>query len=270
MKARNLPLLVKVQLWLAGFLCLVQLAEADTINLLTPPGSDKVEGNTQVTWEEYSSRFQQVFDASLFKSIMPQGGWIQSVYLRADGPTVPPHAGILSGAEISLSTTTKAVDSLSPVFADNIGSDVKVLLSRSQRIDFSASGINANGVRSYGPEFDYDPSAFPPSDSTFFYDPSKGNLLMDFKDVSPTRGGGQSSLLSLDGVVSPAMSSVFSDFTHGGGPISGTLSSKGLVMLFQVTPVPEPSGLVLCGLGIIGITLLNHCRSNRKHSNVTL
>ena len=114
-----------------------------------------------------SWRYQQVYGAADFarlgSSMMVTGltlvGSLTGNYCQYD-VTLP-------NVQINLSTTTAAPDSLSPVFANNVGTDAITVLSGSLHITFNPitgdSGINI---------------AFP---SAFYYDPTRGNLLMDIR-----------------------------------------------------------------------------------------
>src|SRR5439155_473356 len=69
-------------------------------------------------------RLQQVCDASQFSAIAPSGGWINAIYFRVDG-------GVFTATDpsmqVNLSTTSKGPDGLSSVFAENVGSDDKIV-----------------------------------------------------------------------------------------------------------------------------------------------
>ena len=78
-------------------------------------------------------------------------------------------------ARLSLSTTAKAPDGLSTVFADNIGADETVVFDGDASVSSAAVGTPAK-------DFDV---AFPLA-RPFVYDPSKGNLLLEIRAYSPS------------------------------------------------------------------------------------
>ena len=89
---------------------------------------------------------------------------------------------------------------------------------------------------------------------------------MDFENVRPRAGVGHGSFLTLVAVTSPVMASVSGGYNpNDPNPTHGTLASKGLVMLFQVVPVPGPSAVAICGLGVAGLAWHSY-RKNRGHT----
>jgi hypothetical protein len=239
----------------------VRVARADWTYLYLP--SEAVihhQGNLVIDPGTVSGTYQQLFDSSLFSPAAAGGILIQTVEFRPslsglDG------AGDLDGVRIEFSTTSKSVDSLSPVFSDNIGTDNQLFWSEGQRTRFLhgqfAAGDPFAGTMGWSP-------AFPVlAANGFLYDPSKGNLLMTVHNLhipSPV-------ISRFDGVRgSPAMASVRSS---GPNAVSGTVSSDALVtLLIGVAIVPEPSTAVLLSVGLVLVCGLSRHRLNSKERNV--
>jgi hypothetical protein len=79
----------------------------------------------------------------------------------------------------------------------------------------------------------------------FVYDPSKGNLLLDFYNGAPIAPL-QSGVYGLQSI------STFGDSVSVqgglGNSLAGELSTAGLITRFEYTPVPEPNGFIFVAL----------------------
>src|SRR5207247_4807945 len=134
------------------------------------------------------------------------------------------------GASVSLSTTLRGPDNLSPVFADNVGPDRVTVFTGS--LGFGAA---------------YQPGASPQPlaenitlTTPFYYSPSQGNLLVDIRGVSGHvffTGD-----LDAESTTGDAVSRVlaFSNLAT-----TGTADTLGLVTGFNITVVPEPTAWLL-------------------------
>src|ERR1041384_5807864 len=178
-------------------------------------------------------RYQEVFSASAFSAI-PFGGSITGLAFRLScqqgelcqvltQPTL----------QISFSTTTKAPDSLSSTFSDNVGADVTTV--------FGPGDATFSGT----------PQITLPLMHPFAYDPRRGNLLMD---IRVTRGISTPAVRAASGS-GDAASSVYAIGPTGADSASGTIDTLGLYTGFLVTPVPEPSTIWLLGAGLFGISV---------------
>src|SRR6202011_1478767 len=118
-------------------------------------------------------RYQQVFDASQFSRLSPGGGLINRIAFRGHGPGVP-FTGTVAQLQINLSTTSKSPDGLSSTFAQNVGADDTQVFSGpfQTAITFNGDPGNFEVVVNFT--------------TPFFYNPSKGNLLLDIRN---TEGG---------------------------------------------------------------------------------
>lgn len=216
---------------------------AGDIAIRTPPSSAGVEGDTRLISTAMGPRYQQLFDASYFSNLLPGGGWIRGIYFRADinsDSTI----GIASSTQITFSTTTKDADSLSPLFDENVGSDNRVFFSAGRSDTVALTVDQSQSPQSFAARFDADRDG---ADGRFFYDPAKGNLLMDIQGLQIDLPPGKR--LIFDATTLPGHTAVRYQFP--GGTERGALSSASLAVLFVVTPVPEPSVYAFIGLGAI-------------------
>jgi hypothetical protein len=216
-----------------------------------------VEGNnrssTPFSGGSFHYRYQQVFAASQFSGIVQGGGWINGMILRSDGGESLGGPGYsIQSLQINFSTTSKLPDSLSSTFADNVGPDDTIVFGPANR------GAGALYETGSSPQPFYELQAIRFS-TPFFYDPLQGNLLLDIRKDAESTGSG-----SFDGelVLGDSISRVLG-FTDSSTAF--LTDSFGLVVDFQVTPVPEPSAaifLVVCALSL-GVSAL---KGRRKGS----
>ena len=129
--------------------------------------------------------------------------------------------------QISLSTTTRSPDNLSTTFADNVGRDNTTVLSGPLTL-FSPSGT------------DWDIRIL--FNQPFFFDPNAGNLLMDVRLFS----GAPTTVFDAQESFGDSISSIFAVDVNS--PTATTITTRGLVAGFLITPVPEPGTLAFLGL----------------------
>jgi hypothetical protein len=212
-----------------------------------PPGHFSTDGNSvsiiPFTGSSNSVRFQQVFDAEGF---IAQGGnapyLIRSISFREDEARQRFFFSHFPDFQINLSTTSRSIDGLSPIFSENVGVDDTSIIPR---------GPFELGVRS-GPSFGVIINLPRP----FLYDPSQGNLLLDVRNFGGggtawADGGFGPAYIDASNVVGDRVSSVFGTVNA----LSGNTSSMGLVTQFEITLVPEPSTLALFGIGLGALVL---------------
>ena len=231
-------------------------ARADYIPIFTPPNALTHPGNLELV-PYYFPTYQQIFDASLFSAIPAGGGRIRGLNFRASVSSGQVE-GMLTGIIVEFSTTTRTVDSLSPIFSENLGLDNQVYWA-GQTTSFTA-GHNAQGEQTWGLHFPVAPG------KGFAYDPAKGNLLMTIHNLYvPT----DQHRIGLDGIRGSALTA--SVQSENANAISGIVSSDALVVwLAMFELVPEPSSLLLLGLASgFGWKLLR-TNSSRKERDVAI
>jgi hypothetical protein len=161
----------------AAALALPPRAGATTTNHVVPSAQAGTEASNANAFPfncsggGYSSmRYQQLYNKGDFSA----GGEISAVSFRPDGtfgsafgPTTLP------GVTVTLSTSPKAMGSISTTFADNVGSDVVTVYSGDLTLSSAFSGSPPPQSRSFDVTI--------PLQQHFNYDSTAGNLLLDIK-----------------------------------------------------------------------------------------
>jgi len=178
-------------------------------------------------------RYQQVYQAGDFLSAMPQGGRIVQLAFRIEETLPNETEGNISRIQIDLSTTQRGVNSLSPVFAENIGPDDTTV--------FGPSSIYLSGRRG---QFDFVFQFTTP----FVYDPRAGNLLMDVRNYSGAIIPMFRSPPAVDAVEGGTSSRIFNPDVNAS--TANFVDSIGAITQFTFTPVPEPSGALLATIAL--------------------
>jgi hypothetical protein len=244
-------------LWVSG-----GVARGDAI--ASPYGMGDQLGNSNIIapFDPWSpTRTQQVYASTDFSSLKgPQ--YIDSIVYQSGQ-----FGAALQNMTIAMSTTNKPVDGLSPVFADNTGSDSQTVYQGTLPI-FSAQPVGRG------------PGAFNlviNLQHPFLYDPSKGNLLVDITNPSPEKtsflDGGRPNLVAQDvqgdstsrvlGYIGPYSSNnpySVGDLSHGHPDTLGLVTqfvTGGPDPIPQpaIPPVvPEPNSLIV--LSFVGVSTL--------------
>jgi hypothetical protein len=217
--------------WL--FFLIVQLNANQGFGALVPSDS-ALEANSS-SFAPFSfppKRMQQVYFAGDLINFDPDAiTRFDRLYFRLDTPNGTTLSGFPFDLQIRMSTTTRAVDSLSPVFAENIGVDETVVFSGS--VSWSTFHQPSISPQFFDLRIDLQ--------QPFFYQPSMGNLLIDFNVTNSLIQSQIDAWNRLGDSVSSVVGEV--------GAASGTPSTLGLVTFFDATIVPEPSTYILISLG---------------------
>lgn len=141
--------------------------------------NDRDDG-TVIPWVDGgTSRYQQVYAAAMYRTygLPAEGAFLNSISFRSACTARSGWAA--TNLQINASTTVRGPDSLSRNFAENVGpDDFKVLFKRPQ-LTVSTSGQCSSSQDLAGR-----------LDASFFYNPSKGNLLLDFRNHGTRYGTG--------------------------------------------------------------------------------
>lgn len=179
--------------------------------------------------------YQQVYAARAFPGLLPTGGAFINVLAlnRGDCGHVSPFPGqVATNTTITFSTTTRGPDELSMSFAQNLGPDALVV-TNGMRVSTSSERTSCTN-----PEHSIVNSIFLPI--PFFYNPLKGNLLMDLKSsgiIDPFQSG------RFDPAVADAQNLVGDDvsriYSHSlSSAIAEFSDTTGLVSFFEFLPIP--------------------------------
>jgi len=203
-----------------------------------------------------SVRYQQVYGASDFS----YGGSPEYLITQISfeyGPSSGVIDVVLPNVQIWFSTTPRQVDSLSPVFGNNIGPNNTLVYSGQLHL-FWQQPIGAYAFHI-------------PLQQPFLYDWRGGNLLMDVRNyqgvppltVPPYDRSFVSSDILGDGVSRTMAFDVNSS-------IASFADTAGLFTAFTVTGVPEPSSALLFLAGLSALVLLTWRRRARIQTNCGL
>jgi len=215
---------------------------ARAVFIVSPAAQATTEGNVSngfpfniTDFGLNSQRYQQVYLASEFAGVRgPQ--FVTQIAFRPDATTGGAFSGTFPNIQINLSTTPRGPDGLSTTFADNVGANDTVVSSGPLTLSSAFAGPAA------GPKaFDIVINLLAP----FLYDPAAGNLLLDVRNF----GGGRTTAFDAQTTTGDPTSRAFTMTANGVNDATGTLDTDGLVTRFDLTPVPEPSGVALLGRG---------------------
>jgi len=218
----------------------------------TAPASEIIIGNKMVdaAWQNAfpfstlpsyygyaSSRYQQIYASSSFSGPID----IRQLVFYASSNTMAP---ILDGTiQVFLSVTDRGVNGISNrPFNDNLGGDTRLFATFGGGFSLTDGELVIGGV-------------------PFHYDPSQGNLLLDFRFSGVTAGQSGPFFSALSGSGTDAMPfSRWHDFGTG-------FDNQGLVTGFR--SVAEPGTLVLLGVGLFGLFLFGASRARRQSARQT-
>jgi hypothetical protein len=209
-------------------LCVAQSA----IRVVVPNNLESSEGNTIASFPfdcfNGSMRYQQVYAASHFSAISNAGGFINSISYRLDSPCLTGDGQVIPSLQIDLSTTSKAPDSLSPVFAENVGVNDTIVRGPGS-LTMSSSCSPGTKPQSFQLLIQFD--------RPFFYDPSAGNLLLDVRNYSGPQPDNSCIYIDGENAIGDSISSILSFDVNASA--ASDISSLGFVNRFEIIPIPR-------------------------------
>ena len=215
-------------------------AQADVFGLWVPNELNGViEGNSSSALPfnyltngggyEGPIHYQQVYAASQFTNWPPAGGFVTAILLRPDCANMG--SSRTTNLEFRLSTTARGVDQLSALFKENTGPD-EILTFHTTSFGFGSSGPNhcpsPEGIGSFRIRLE----------APFFYNPSKGNLLVDIQhsgfvgEFSPAYADAQNAIGDgVSRVAALSLTALTAEF----------LDTQGIVTVFDFASTPSLS-----------------------------
>jgi hypothetical protein len=227
-------------------------ASADIVTVTPSPApTNQAQGPAPFTYRgETGSRTQQVYSSSFFSTAQN----ITSIAFRST-------PSFMNGANygnviINFSTTSFGDESgtpLSATFANNIGADVTNVYSGA--ISFAAPSTTG---------FEYIINL----QHAFAYDPSKGNLLVDFLIPNGTPVTGPGFFLASYDTANTENDGVFSvNSVFDGNATVGTANTAAAITQFEgtaISAVPEPSTWAMMILGFAGVGFMVYRRKSNS------
>jgi hypothetical protein len=227
------------------------------IRIVIPAGRENVEGNLSIPGGPFPFRSQEIHLASDFQALPPGGAWLVAINGRADRSLRSPTTVVEPQVRITVSTTQRQTPGA--VFADNVGPDAVTVLDGRAETLFPAFNPS--------PQPGVDPNTIPNPftdiahyETPFFYDPAKGNLLLDF--ISQ----GTQAPFTWDA------HPIGRPFANGGpinSPTANAFFSDGIVeqLVFSAV-IPEPGSATLMGVGLCTALVAGRARWAAKRGKV--
>jgi hypothetical protein len=197
------------------------------------------------------SRTQQVYESQLFSNFAAPRA-ITGIDLRTFPGIAPSlffgNAVSVSDIVIRLSTTQRGDEgnTLSAIFADNVGADDTVVYSGALTLTTAANGNQPVSPFDYSIVFQ----------NPYIYDPSEGNLLLDVNIPSnatlTTAGFGFLTFDTVNALNDGVYSVVNGD---NGDATSGNAGTSGAILRVhsEAAAVPEPGTLALFASGLLAV-----------------
>lgn len=203
-----------------GALTIAASAQAQTV--VVPNAYEGTDAGSGSSVLNDNIRLQEIYAASS----LPSGPIaISEIRLRPSATYGSAFTSTIASIEIRLSTTTVDAAAINPTFAQNVGTNEMVVFSGALSLSSTFAGPSGG------------PKAFDiiiPLSSSFVYDPSQGNLLVDFRNYSG------STVTYVDAGIPPGTSSSRA-FALGVESATATSASLGAEVLQLVyAPVATP------------------------------
>lgn len=127
---------------------------------------------TKIPWiDKGTSRYQQVYSAEMYRwyNLPPEGAFLNSIAFTSSCSAQ--RSWHLTNFDLRASTTPRSPDALSEIFQENVGPDEIGILTNRAELTIITDG-----------RCDQHPPVGGILERSFFYNPSKGNLLLDFRN----------------------------------------------------------------------------------------
>ena len=215
-------------------------ASGREMKIVVPNALKNVEGSHRGTDMDLVAagigfRVQYIYPATEFSARPDSHRWITAIAFRPDTSVTDPRTVTWPDTQWILSTTTTSPDDLSDVYSENHGDNQTVVYDGTLTLTTQATGP-PEGPRDFDYRFDLQ--------TPFLYDRTQGNLVVDF--IAPF---GYSPALLNDSDRGTTSWLGYSGSAPLPARTTGNLRPNQLILEF--TFVPEPSSLVLAGLGIV-------------------
>ena len=219
--------------------------------IVVPNANTSVVGNDVYAGGSVDGRFQQLLGSGQFVAV-GSPLLIDQLSLRAAPGTGSVDLSITTFS-LYLSTSPKFPNTggplLSTTFADNVGPDNTLVFS---------GPVTATFPGCAGPAvcpFDININFTTP----FLYNATQGRLLLDFKVVGASGGGGAFDAVSFPGPNGGSVANV----AGGLNDTTGALQLGGEIFQLRYTAVPEPAPGALVFMGAAALALMRRHRSAR-------
>jgi hypothetical protein len=195
-----------------------------------------VEGNSFATPAAVPRRIQFLFPASEFAGLPALQQRIVAFNFRSDAAQNQPFDWASSDSQIWLSTTDKTPLTLTNTFDNNHGADKTLVHDGAFTLPLLGTGP---------PQGPRDIADGPRLDTPFDYDPSQGNLLLEWVRFD----SGNTPRIDNQQSTDPGFRVLLNQTSATAA--TGTLNNVPAVIRFEFAPVPEPSSIALTSLAFV-------------------
>jgi hypothetical protein len=211
-------------------------ASGEVIKIVTPPSLANVEGSSFAAPAAVPRRIQFLIPASDFAGLPESHQRIVGFNFRSDAAQNQPFEWTSSDSQIWLSTTDKTPQTLTNTFDDNHGADKKLVHDGAFNLPLLGTGP---------PQGPRDIADGPRLDTPFDYDPSQGNLLLEWMRFD----SGNTPRIDNQPSTDPGFRVLLNQTSATA--VTGSFNNVPAVIRFEF--VPEPSTLILAALPFMGL-----------------
>lgn len=190
----------------------------------------------------FTCRYQQVYDASRFAAVLPDGLTITQLVFVVDNVFPTGFDSVFPDVQIAFSVTRRGPNQLSTNFSDNLGTNTVMVFPRGP-LKLRASP---------GPSLPASIILPVP----FFYHPGEGNLLVDIQKFAQILRDPFGVYPGVFDAYDSESDSVSRVFAYDVNSLSGTADTLGLKTIFRGTPPPVPRLLFRVGVDNIATNLV--------------